>query len=416
MGLNVDDVFKVDGITFTCSKGDILKTGITVNKARMVTTKGTPYPRVVCEVLDPYNVIGRELRLDGSEKNVTFIVHTPQGPIGFTNMVFEKDENTDNSIYPPSDTMSGTGHFQIHTLQMVSEDLHNANKNLIPDNFVNQTPTSIVQQIASKYWLSPYGVSTQVMAKPITLNAGNKHSKDVIERVAGMFDTTHAGMNADSLLDLFFYRKGSTYKLDPFSASFNNTTPSGVYTQYDQLSGANLPFETRSKRIMNYKIKGFMNVEGRVLNVTRHIAYNLATGEVTSPFPFGTKFKMTSGIPIVKDEFAVKPHVVFAKNDPANNETPGLMLGTAAENRVRYLADLNQCSIEFTIPPDPNIDLGDMVNLNISDKNARLNGSSLGHVSSYDSNIYSIVYDLDLNSENYTFTQRVTTLKPTQRL
>jgi hypothetical protein len=380
----------------------------------MVTTKGTPYPRVVCEVLDPYNAIGRDLRLDGSEKGVTFGVRTGRGPIVFSNMVFEKDENTDNSMYPPSDPMGPTGHFQVHTLTMVAQDLENANKNLVPDNFVNQTPTSIVQQIASKYWQSPYGVSTEVMAKPITLNAGNKHSKDVIERVAGMFDTTHAGINGDSLMDLYFYRKGSTYKLDPFSASFNHGVVD-TFTQYDQLSGASLSEDEKSRMILEYKVKGFMNVEGKVLNVTRQIVYNLATGELTSPFPFGSRFKMTQGIPIVKDEFAVEPHVVFAKNDPANNETPGLLLGTAAENRVRYLADLNQCSIEFVIPPAPNIDLGDMVNLRITDKNARNTTSSLGLISSYDSNIYSIIYDIDMNGDSQTCKQRVTTLKPTQR-
>lgn len=414
MGLNTDDVFRIEGLTFTCSKGDILKAGVTVNKAKMVTTKGTPYPRVVCEVLDPYNVIGGQLRLDGSETNVTFIIQTPRGPIGFRNMVFEKNENTDNSIYPSTDPMRGTGHFQIHTLHMVAQDLENANKNLVPDNFINQTPTAIVQQIASKYWQSPYGISTTIPAKPITLNAGNKHSKDVIERIAGMFDTTHAGLNADSLMDLYFYRKGNTYKLDPFSASFNNGI-SGVYTQYDQLAGANIRGSERFNMILDYKVKGFLNVDGKVLRVTRHVAYNMATGVVTFPFPFGSRFKLTSGTPIVKEEFATKPHVVFATNDPANNETPGLMLGTAAENRVRYLADLNQCSIEFTIPADPGIDLGDMVQLNIHDKNARDTGSSLGLISSYDSNVYSIVYDLDLNSNYYTLLQRVTTLKPTQR-
>lgn len=415
MGINVDDVFRVEDITFTCSKGDILRgTGVTVNKARMVTTKGTPYPRVTCEVLDPYNVIGRVLKLDGSEKNVTFAVKTAKGTIGFSNMVFEKDENTDNSMYPPSDPMSATGHFQIHTLTMVAQDLENANKNLVPDNFMNQTPTSIVQQIASKYWQSPYGVSTEVMAKPISLNAGNKHSKDVIERVAGMFDTTHAGINGDSLMDLYFYRKGSTYKLNPFSASFNHRA-SHTFTHYEQFAGASLSEEEKSKMILEYKIKGFMNVEGKVLNVTRQIVYNLATGELTSPFPFGSRFKMTDGTPIVKEEFAPKPHVVFAKNDPANNETPGLLLGTAAENRVRYLADLNQCSIEFVIPPEPDIDLGDMVNLIISDGNAREDSSFLGHISSYDSNIYSIIYDIDMNGDMPTCKQRVTTLKPTQR-
>lgn len=415
MGLNVNDVLRVDRITFTCSKGNLLDTGITVNKAKMVTTKGSPYPRVVCEVLDPYNIIGRELKLDGSEKNVTFIVHTPRGSVGFRNMVFEKDENTDNSMYPPSDPMSGTGHFQIHTLHMVAQDLENANKNLVPDNFINETPTSIVQKIASKYWQSPYSVLTTIMAKPVSLNAGNKHSKDVIERLAGMFDTTHAGRNGDSLMDLYFYRKGNAYILNPFSASFNNQI-SGVYTQYDQLAGSTLNERDSANKILNYKVKGFLNVDGKVLRVTRHISYNLATGELTFPFPILNRFAMTSGTPIVKDEFALKPHVVFAKNDPANNETPGLLLGTAAENRVRYLADLNQCSIEFTIPVDPGIDIGDMVQLNIHEKNARENGSSLGHISSYDSNIYSIIYELDLNSNYYTFLQRVTTLKPTQRI
>lgn len=417
MGANVDDVFVVEKVTFTCSKGNILDNGVVLIRATIITSKGTPYPKIVCDILDPYNRIGKDLNLDGSEKNVTFIVQTRQGTIAFRNMVFDKDENTDNSELPPNYPLSGTGHFQVHRLTLVPEDLENANKNLIPDNFTNQTPTAIAQQIASKYWQSPYGVSSTILAKPINLNAGNKHSKDVLERVAGMFDTTHAGLNADSLMDLYFYRKRNTYILDPFSASFNRPiTESAKFIQYSQLSGANLPENKRKNMIIKYKVKGFLNVEGKVLNSTQHIAYNLATGELTFPFPFTKRFKMTKGEPIVKDELAFKPHVVFAKNDPANNETPGLMLGTAAENRVRYLADLNQCSIEFTIPPNADIDLGDMVNLVITDQNANPRASTaLGHISSFDSNIYSIVYNIDLFSAVPTCTQTVTTLKPTQR-
>lgn len=413
MGLNVDDVFGVQGITFTCSKGSIIDAGVVVSKASIFTTKGTPYPRIVCEVLDPYNRIGRDLSLDGSEKNVTFSIKTRQGDITFRNMVFEKNTNTDNSIIPQSYPMGGTGHFQVHALTLIPQELENANKNLITHNFINQTPKQIFQTVVSQYWQSSYGVTGKVAAKPVNLNAGNLHSKEVLERLAGMYDTTDAGKNGDSLLDIYFSRVNNSYSIDPFSVSFDNGIVSSFY-QYTQLAGASIPEEQRRYMIMDYKVKGFVNATGKVLNVTRHQSYNYVTGENCLPISGLKTFSLPSGERITKPDYVAKPHIVFMTNDPSNNQTPNLRLGTAAENRVIYLSDLNQCSIEFTIPPNPQLDLGMMVNLNIPDKDAR-NNSSLGLVSSADSSIYSIHYQLDMSGQDVTCKQTVTTLKPTQR-
>lgn len=307
--------------------------------------------RANIKIVDKYDALGSSAFRGSSQFPVVlgFTEFLSRARASFNLRVFEGSDLNDSS-----EELGGNGRIKTYDIKCVSpEYLKNLDNQL--ENSYNDFTTNIARDIIQEHLETDKPISIQ---EPSSTKRIFRFTDSPIEALRVLNDE-HVGTQSRSSAFIIFQKQknGNTeYVISTFETLFRQAP---VVTLY-RSSRINFSSATREETI-NSIIR--MNVDtaffspNRFLTGTYDRTFNLATGVVGD-------YTTTRSDPFLNEERRPGRRILPTIYD-ALNETQDITTAEARTLRAYFVSQLSENYGEFTIHGNPNISLGDVVNLNI---------------------------------------------------
>jgi hypothetical protein len=324
-------------------------------------------PKAEIKIHDYSDALGRS-NLNGSydqDVTVSFQEHYTGGRVNMNFKMYQNANMNDRS------GVEGSGKMKEYDIRCVMPELLNAQGNQVNKSFVDFT-TNISRDILTDNFLTDKNIDIQEQSSnKQRFNFNNKHPLEVLKTL----NDHHIGSESRSSAFVTYqnHRAGnSRYVISTFEKLFQQS-PVTTLVRSSTTSFASATLQDMIASIRTFNISSAFFTRDRSDYSTTSRSYNVSTGVLHDQNNSrNTQFR-TLGSPAfsnspsyVNDNRPYQTTLYDAVNDP---ET--MTLAQARANRRQFLSYLSENYGSFEIHGNPNISLGDVVNLVIPNQSAQ---------------------------------------------
>jgi hypothetical protein len=324
-------------------------------------------PKAEIRVHDYVDALGNN-RLNGSYEQDVVISLSEYYTGGRLSMNFKLYQNADMNDRAGEE---GSGRMKEYDLRCVMPELLNAQGNIVNKSYVDFT-TNITKDILTNNFKTTRAIEIQEQsANNRRFNFNQKHPKEVIK----ILNDEHIGTESKSSAFITYqnHRSGSSrYRITTFEKLFQQAAVVGL-TRSSTTSFSTATLQDMINSIRTYQINSAFFTRDRAQYSTVSRSFNLSTGVLhDQSAPSSLTFKVL-GKPAFNSEASY-----VSTNKPSEttfydnvNDPQNITLAQARANRKQFLSFLTENHGTFEIHGNPNITLGDVVNLTIPNQSAQ---------------------------------------------
>lgn len=322
-------------------------------------------PACEIRVTDPTDSIGQK-NLNGSyNQDITINFATESG--GNVNFKFKQLENS--MLNDEAQYKQGSLRSKSYTIKGISEEFLNAQGNYVQKSYEDKT-TNIVKDILTNNYKTKKSVEIDEDSKEKRRwVASNEHPLKQIQKL----NDEHVASQSQSSAYVVFQQQqngNQKYKISTYEKLFQQGSVATLRESTTLDSSASSEADRRNSIL-------WMNVGENFFSGSRHLTksseqtVNLTTHKVVQTQPKQTNF-VTPGQPVYRGQSpnseSVPQSKIYSKvNEPSEQK---ISPAEAKRKRAEFLSLLAQNSAELEIIGNPNITLGSMITLDLSNRSA----------------------------------------------
>lgn len=315
------------------------------------------------KINDYLDALGRT-NLNGKEDvRITFgLYDLPSDTLSFNLKCFENKDLTDRS----NTGKTSLKHKQ-YVIRCITEEYLNAqNKGAMQQDFKTPIHDSIRKLVKEVGFMSKKPFITDDPTKGPVRHIGTGHPIEIYQQLN---DRAVSMKNKSSAYVL--HVSGEKYKYctieelcrkPPVASLVQTTTLGAGSTEMQKLNS-----------ITDLLVSTSFFTANRARSLTKQTTYDPVTGFATYPLTLPFSKFVHLGNPVFKEKPSGNVQKTHTQHDRANNKT-STGIAEARQNRAAYLTYLAQNNAEMTIPGNPNIKLGSVINITIPNKSTDNDG------------------------------------------
>lgn len=328
-----------------------------------------PYgPLAEIRVMDPTDELGKNNLNGAYDQEVEIGFSGGNFASGETKLKMKMFHNKD--LNDQSLNNQGSGHHKQYDIRCVSPEFLNAQGNFVEKSFKDTQTSDVVKHIVEKGFKSKKKFNAG-NTKKRRLIIPKSHPLDAYKQIS----TEHVSDKYESSCFVLFQKAGQSgaeheYHFKTFEELFEGS-PTVKLKQTTNLSFDMNNDQERQNSIMWFKPSKSFDTGPRALNKSTPYAIDMTTHKIVAPKNDQTnyKFKYADNSPVYNNSpsYVDKSIPTQYIHDKANNKDKH-QTAEARAKRAAFLAHLAQNSAEFETYYNPQIKLGEMIELDIPTK------------------------------------------------
>ena len=334
-----------------------------------------PYgPKCEIKVVDHSDALGAS-NVNGSfDKDIDISFSIGKGNSeNYVGFLFKQYQN--KSVVDGSTKKTGSLNSKSYNITGVSQEALNTHGNFVSKSYDDLTST-MVRDIVTRHFKSDkefvIGENTKGKRRLIF---GNEHPINVLKKL----NSEHVAEKSESSCFVLFQQQNKgvqKYIFTTFEQLFQQK-PVVFLKQSTTLNYSNSTYDEKQNAILHFVVSDAFFAPVRSMATASEQTVNMTTHGVVSTKPKDYNFKFIDQ-PTYKGSKPTDTLVPVKKIIDKANEVQRNSVGDAHKKRTAFLSHLVQNSAELEIPGNPEIKLGDIINLTIPNKSQGSTGKESG--------------------------------------